>query len=201
LRFSRPRNSRYEDHIEAFPHISQGVGSGKILSLFKTQKTPIILGWFHTDFLTHLLELLALLTLENMRRTLPYLTVDFSLTFYFLTCYIQPITKQDLIKTVWADLVGTSAENLNAAAAGEHFEWGTLYPDFVQVADRADFPEIAKVFRMISVAETGHKKRFLALLDDIEKGRVFKRDVSVKWRCRNCGYIHEGPEAPRECLT
>lgn len=95
--------------------------------------------------------------------------------------------------------IGTTAENLKAAAAGEHLEWGTLYPDFAEVADREGFPEIATVFRMIAVAETGHEKRYLALLKNIEKGRVFKKDAQMKWRCRNCGYLHEGPEAPEAC--
>jgi rubrerythrin len=95
--------------------------------------------------------------------------------------------------------IGTTAENLKAAAAGEHLEWGTLYPDFAEVADREGFPEIATVFRMIAVAETSHEKRYLALLKNIEKGRVFKRDAQMKWRCRNCGYLHEGPEAPQAC--
>ena len=92
----------------------------------------------------------------------------------------------------------TTAENLKAAA-GEHLEWGTLYPDFAEVADKESFPEIAKAFRMISAPETGHEKRYLALLQDIEKCWVFKRDGAVKWRRRNYGYIHEGPEAPEEC--
>jgi len=95
--------------------------------------------------------------------------------------------------------VGTTAENLKAAAAGEHLEWGTLYPNFAKVADDEGFPDIARVFRMISVAETGHEKRYLALLENIVKGKVFKRDASAKWRCRNCGYVHEGPEAPELC--
>jgi rubrerythrin len=98
-----------------------------------------------------------------------------------------------------AGVIGTTAENLKAAAAGEHLEWGTLYPDFAEVAEKEDFPEIAKVFRMIAIAETGHEKRYLTLLENIEKNRVFKRDAPTKWRCRNCGYVHEGLEAPTEC--
>jgi rubrerythrin len=98
-----------------------------------------------------------------------------------------------------AGVIGTTAENLKAAADGEHMEWGTLYPDFAEVAEKEGFPDIAKVFRMIAVAETGHEKRYRALLANIEKNRVFKRDASTKWRCRNCGYVHEGPEAPAEC--
>jgi len=98
-----------------------------------------------------------------------------------------------------AGLVGTTAENLEAAAVGEHLEWGTLYPDFAQVAETEGFPEIARVFRMVAVAETGHEKRYRALLENIAKNRVFKRDTSVKWRCRNCGYVHEDSDAPYEC--
>ncbi len=98
-----------------------------------------------------------------------------------------------------AGYVGTTAANLEAAAAGERHEWGMLYPDFADVAEKEGFSEIAKVFRMIALAETGHEKRYLALLDNIQKGRVFKRDAPTKWRCRNCGYVHEGPEAPTEC--
>jgi rubrerythrin len=98
-----------------------------------------------------------------------------------------------------AGVVGTTAQNLEEAAAGEHMEWGALYPDFAGVAGKEGFPEIAKLFRMIAVAETSHERRYLALLDNIKKNRVFKRDSSVKWRCRNCGYVHEGPGAPDVC--
>ncbi len=95
--------------------------------------------------------------------------------------------------------IGTTAENLKEAAAGEHLEWGALYPDFAEVAEKEGFAEIARVFRNISSVESGHEKRYLALLKNIEEGKVFKRDVSMTWRCRNCGYIHEGPGAPEEC--
>ena len=98
-----------------------------------------------------------------------------------------------------AGRIGTTAENLKEAAAGERMEWGTLYPDFAEVAEKEGFPEIARVFRMILSVEAGHEKRYLTLLENIEKKKVFKRDGSVRWRCRNCGYIHEGPEAPAEC--
>jgi rubrerythrin len=95
--------------------------------------------------------------------------------------------------------IGTTAENLKEAAAGEHLEWGALYPDFAEVAEKEGFAEIARVFRNISSVESGHEKRYLALLKNIKEGRVFKRDVSMRWRCRNCGYVHEGPGAPEEC--
>lgn len=98
-----------------------------------------------------------------------------------------------------AGTIGTTAENLKAAAAGENYEWSSMYPEFAEVADKEGFTEIAKVFRQVAKAETGHEKRYLALLANIEKGEVFRKQAPVKWRCRNCGYIHEGPEAPEEC--
>jgi rubrerythrin len=98
-----------------------------------------------------------------------------------------------------AGKIGTTAENLKAAAAGENYEWSSMYPEFAEVADKEGFTEIARIFRQVAKAETGHEKRYLALLANIEKGEVFKRPTTVKWRCRNCGYIHEGTEAPEEC--
>jgi rubrerythrin len=98
-----------------------------------------------------------------------------------------------------AGTIGTTAENLRAAAAGENLEWAVLYPDFATTADREGFTEIARVFREVARAETGHEKRYLALLKNVESGEVFKKAVPVKWRCRNCGYISEGAEAPDEC--
>ncbi len=105
----------------------------------------------------------------------------------------------EITATYPAGAIGTTRENLREAAAGEHMEWGTLYPDFAGVAEKEGFTDIAQVFRMISSVESGHEKRYLALLENIEKGRVFKREASTRWRCRNCGYIHEGAEAPTEC--
>ncbi len=98
-----------------------------------------------------------------------------------------------------AGVIGTTAENLREAAGGENLEWTTLYPGFAQVADEEGFPEVAQVFREVCVAETGHEKRYLALLSNLEKDQVFKKDKPVKWRCRNCGYISEGAEAPVSC--
>ncbi len=98
-----------------------------------------------------------------------------------------------------AGTIGTTAENLKAAAEGENLEWSTLYPEFAQTADEEGFPEIAKVFREVAKAETGHEKRYLALLKNVSEGSVFKKTAPVKWRCRNCGYISEGLEAPKEC--
>ncbi len=98
-----------------------------------------------------------------------------------------------------AGIIGSTAENLKAAAAGENHEHTSMYPDFARVADEEGFPEIAEVMRSIAIAEKQHEKRYLGLLENIEKGRVFKRDNVVRWKCNNCGYIHEGEEAPDEC--
>ncbi len=98
-----------------------------------------------------------------------------------------------------AGVIGSTAENLKAAADGEHYENTTMYPEFARVAEEEGFSVIAGVFKAIAVAEKQHEKRFLALLDNVEKGRVFKKDRIVKWRCRNCGYIYEGTEPPEKC--
>ena len=98
-----------------------------------------------------------------------------------------------------AGVVGTTLENLNAAAAGEKFEWTTMYPDFAATARKEGFDAVALVFEMISVAEKQHEKRYAELAANIEKGTVFKKENSTKWRCRNCGYVHEGKEAIGMC--
>jgi len=98
-----------------------------------------------------------------------------------------------------AGIIGDTTVNLTEAAAGENLEWTTLYPEFARVAEEEGFTEIAAVFRSIMVAEENHEKRYLALLSNLTKGAVFKKTGPAKWRCRNCGYIHEGTEAPEEC--
>ena len=98
-----------------------------------------------------------------------------------------------------AGLIGDSKENLRASAAGENYEHTKMYPEFADVAEEEGFQKIASVFRAIAVAEKQHEKRYLDLLENIEKGRVFKRESVVRWKCRNCGYIHEGSEALEEC--
>jgi len=98
-----------------------------------------------------------------------------------------------------AGAIGTTPENLKAAAAGENYEWTEMYPGFAKLAREEGFEGIAAVFEAISVAERQHEKRYNDLLANIEAGRVFKRDKPVIWRCRNCGYLHEGTEAPQEC--
>ena len=98
-----------------------------------------------------------------------------------------------------AGVVGTTAENLRHAADGEQHEWTTLYPGFADVAEAEGFKDVAAVFRNIKVAEKQHEKRYRDLQANVEKGTVFKKDKPVTWRCRNCGYIHEGAEAPKAC--
>lgn len=98
-----------------------------------------------------------------------------------------------------AGRIGTTAENLKAAAMGENEEHTTLYPAFAEVAQQEGFPEIAAAWRCISVAEKQHEKRYLDLLANIEQERVFKRQEAVTWRCRNCGFLHTGEEAPGTC--
>ena len=98
-----------------------------------------------------------------------------------------------------AGVIGNTKENLSSSAGGENFEHTKMYPGFAKVAEEEGFSEIANVFRAIAVAEKQHEKRYLALLENLEKGKVFKRERVVRWRCRNCGYIHEGTEAPEKC--
>ncbi len=98
-----------------------------------------------------------------------------------------------------AGRIGTTSENLLAAANGEHEEYSDLYPGFADVAAQEGFNEIAQAWRAISVAEKQHEKRYRDLLANIEAGRVFKRDGEVTWRCRNCGYLHTGTAAPELC--
>jgi rubrerythrin len=98
-----------------------------------------------------------------------------------------------------AGVIGTTAENLKAAAAGEHEEWESMYPGFADVAREEGFDAVANVFQAISVAEKQHENRYLGLLANVEAGTVFKKEKTVVWRCRNCGYLHEGPEAPNVC--
>src|SRR3989339_1072297 len=98
-----------------------------------------------------------------------------------------------------AGIIGKTADNLKAAAAGENFEHTSLYPGFAKIAEEEGYPEVAASYRAISVAEKQHEKRYLDLLKNVKENKVFKKEKSIKWRCRNCGYIHEGAEPPKEC--
>ena len=98
-----------------------------------------------------------------------------------------------------AGIIDDTVSNLEASADGENHEHTIMYPQFADVAEKEGFPGIAEVFRNIAVAEKAHEERYRALIKNIEQDMVFKRDTVVKWKCRNCGYIHEGTEAPKEC--
>jgi rubrerythrin len=100
-----------------------------------------------------------------------------------------------------AGTIASTAENLKAAAEGEKLEWGTLYPNFGDVAEKEGFPEVAKTFRMIAKVEVSHERRYNKLLESLQQGKVFKKDQPVKWKCRNCGLVIEGPNAPDTCPT
>lgn len=105
----------------------------------------------------------------------------------------------ELNATFPAGVIGSTLQNLKDAAAGENHEHTEMYPGFAQIARKEGFGDIAEVMEAIAVAEKQHEKRYLALAANIEDGRVFKRSEKVAWRCRNCGYLHEGSEAPTEC--
>jgi len=98
-----------------------------------------------------------------------------------------------------AGVIGTTAENLKAAAEGEAYEWGKMYPSFATVAREEGFEEIARIFEAISVAEKQHERRYRGLLANVTAKTVFKKEKSILWRCRNCGYVHQGAEAPKQC--
>ena len=98
-----------------------------------------------------------------------------------------------------AGKLGSTAENLKAAAAGENEEWTKLYPEFADVAEKEGFPQIAKAYREIAKAEAEHEKRFLKLYKNVETGEVFVRESPTRWRCLNCGYVYEGTEPPDVC--
>jgi rubrerythrin len=98
-----------------------------------------------------------------------------------------------------AGVIGDTAQNLAEAAGGEHYEWTEMYPGFAKTAREEGFEAIAKLYEAVSVAEKQHEKRYRDLLANVREGRVFKRDEPVTWRCRNCGYLHHGDEAPGSC--
>jgi rubrerythrin len=98
-----------------------------------------------------------------------------------------------------AGVIGTTLENLKAAADGEEEEHSMLYPEFAKIAREEGFEAVAMVFEKISIAEKQHEKRYRDLAANIEKGAVFKREKPVTWRCRNCGYVHTSEEAPKSC--
>ena len=98
-----------------------------------------------------------------------------------------------------AGVIGTTLENLKDAAAGEEHEWTTMYPEFAEVARKEGFEEVAQVFEAVSIAEKQHDKRYKELAANVEAGTVFKKGETTRWRCRNCGYVHDGEEAIDLC--
>lgn len=98
-----------------------------------------------------------------------------------------------------AGVIGTTRENLEEAANGEKMEWSVIYANFAETAEKEGFPEIATSFKEIGEVEEFHERRYRSLAANIDKGEVFKRPATVKWHCLNCGYVHEGPEAPDVC--
>ena len=105
----------------------------------------------------------------------------------------------EIVAAFPAGVIGTTLENLKAAAAGEHYEHTEMYPGFAKVAREEGLNAVAAVFEAISVAEKQHEKRYVDLAANIEAGKVFKKDETETWRCRNCGYLHDGEEAPDLC--
>lgn len=105
----------------------------------------------------------------------------------------------EIIAAFPAGVIGSTLENLNASAEGEHHEHTSLYPKFARIAEEEGFKPVAAVFRAISVAEKQHEKRYRDLAANLEKGEVFKKSGSVVWRCLNCGYLHGDQEAPQTC--
>lgn len=95
--------------------------------------------------------------------------------------------------------VHTTVENLRAAAEGELLEWGTLYPDFAEVAEQEGFKKAAATFRKISGVEKYHERRYRKLLSNVEQGKVFRKEGPTLWKCQECGHVHQGDEAPRVC--
>lgn len=105
----------------------------------------------------------------------------------------------EITATYPAGKIGTTIENLKAAAEGENEEWTELYPEFARIAKEEGFPKVAAAFNTIAKVEKEHEERYLKLLKNVEEGSVFKKDKVVKWKCRKCGHIHEGTEAPQKC--
>jgi len=105
----------------------------------------------------------------------------------------------EIIAAYPAGAIGNTADNLKAAAAGENLEWTKLYQDFADVARKEGFTEVYETFTNVAKVEKFHEARYISLLKNVKEGKVFKKDSSVKWHCRNCGYVFEGKEVPDKC--
>ena len=100
-----------------------------------------------------------------------------------------------------AGVIGATLDNLKAAAAGEKLEWGTLYPNFSEIAKKEGFMDVARTFAMVAQVESYHERRYNKLVESVSTGKVFTKDGPIKWRCRNCGMVVEGTTAPEKCPT
>lgn len=105
----------------------------------------------------------------------------------------------EITATYPAGIIGTTLENLKASAEGENEEWTELYPEFAKTAEEEGFKEVALAFKMIAKVEKAHEERYKKLYSNLEEGKVFKKDDKIVWKCRNCGYLHEGTVAPKTC--
>ena len=105
----------------------------------------------------------------------------------------------EIVAAYPAGKIGTTAENLKAAAAGENLEWTTLYQDFAKIAKKEGFQDAFETFSQIAKVERAHEERYLNLLKNVTEGKVFKKNAPTKWHCRNCGYVFEGTDVPDEC--
>jgi len=105
----------------------------------------------------------------------------------------------EITATYPAGIIGSTLENLKAAADGENEEWTLLYPEFAQIAEEEGFKEVAMAFKMIAKVEKAHENRYRKLYNNLQDGKVFKKDGKVIWKCRNCGFLHEGTVAPNQC--
>jgi rubrerythrin len=105
----------------------------------------------------------------------------------------------EIVASYPAGIIGSSTDNLKAAADGENFEWTKLYQNFADIAKKEGFPEVYETFANVAKVEKFHETRYLGLLKNVKEGKVFKKDSSVKWHCRNCGYAFEGKEVPDQC--
>ena len=105
----------------------------------------------------------------------------------------------EITATYPAGIIGTTLENLKAAADGENEEWTELYPEFARIAEEEGFKEVAIAFKLIAKVEAAHEARYRRLYTNLEEGKVFEANGKISWKCRNCGYIHEGEKAPKTC--
>lgn len=105
----------------------------------------------------------------------------------------------EITSTYPAGLIGSTLENLNAAANGEHEEWSELYPEFARIAEEEGFKKVASVFKLIAQIEAQHEKKYRKLIENIETGKVFESDEEEEWECRKCGYVHKGKKALKNC--